>query len=67
MCFLLLLFFLGGGGAGIRGGGVGIQGWRKQICIGQAKQNVGRRFCTKPENCLSLLIFLFNQYFIVDK
>ena len=44
-----------------------LQGWRKQICIGQAKQNVGRRFCSKPENCLSLLNFLFNQYFIVDK
>ena len=43
------------------------QGWRKQICIGQAKQNVGRRFSSKPENCLSLLNFLFNQYFIVDK
>ena len=43
------------------------QGWRKQIYIGQAKQNVGRRFCSKPENCLSLLNFLFNQYFIVDK
>ena len=32
------------------------QGWRKQIHIGQAKQNVGWRFCSKPVNCLSLLI-----------
>ena len=35
--------------------------------IGQAKLNAGWRLCSKPENCLSLLNFLFNQYFIVDK
>ena len=38
------------------------QGWRKQICIGQAKNNISWRFYSKPMNCLSFYLTIINFY-----